>query len=225
MTPTAKAKVIAYFYLPLLILALVAFYGGGLSGSEPGIAVAELKTEINGMGEQSSKRGLVVIAEATSSEYIIPLAPNGAKVWSSLDENSTRGNKERIRLNQQELKLITPFIGESSPVTLVVEGDLGKEINIPGEKVSVDKWGLSSRRSTSLVYGVLIICSLSLGLGVAVGFPVKPEQHNTGQVGKEPGKKRVIERHAINPPARKARVRPRPKTNRKKIPRIDEQGQ
>lgn len=196
LSPTGKAKAMAYFYLPLLILLLVAYFGGGLS-TDSSIAVSELKTEMTGVGDQSSKRGLVVIADPTSlasSEYRIPLSPNGAKVWSSFDENAARRNKEKVEVNQDELTINTPFSGElTGPVTLVVEGVLGKEIYAPGETVPVDKWGLSSRRAASLVYGVLIICSLALGLGVAVGFPpVKPNEDDTSQVGKKPDEKRVV---------------------------------
>jgi hypothetical protein len=196
LDPTEKAKAVAYFYLPLLILLFVAYYGGGLS-TDSNIAVSELRTEITGSGDQSSKRGLVVVADPTSlapSEYRIPLAPNGAKIWSSFDESGARRNREKVGVNQDELKINTPFSGEmSAPVTLVVEGVLGKEIYAPGETVPVGKWGLASRRSASLVYGVLIICSLALGLGVAVGFPpVKPNEGDTSQVGKEPDEEQVI---------------------------------
>ena len=192
LTPVWKAKAIAYFYLPLLILSLVAYYGGGLS-TDSNIAVSELRTELTGGAVPSSKRGLVVIADPTSltsSEYKIPLAPNGAKVWISLDEQAAGRNKEKVGIDQAELNIKTPFIGATSgPVTLVVEGDLGKEIYAHGETVPVAKWGISSRRSASLLYGVLIICSLALGLGVASGFPpVNPDEDNAGQEGKEPDK-------------------------------------
>jgi len=196
LSPTEKAKAVAYFYLPLLILFLVACFGGGLS-ADSNIAVSELKTEMTGAGDQSSKLGLVVVADPTSltpSEYRIPLAPNGAKIWSSFDGDVARRNKDKVEVNQDELKINTPFSGEmSAPVTLVVEGVLGKEIYAPGETVPINKWGLASRRSASLVYGVLIICSLALGLGVAVGFPpVKPDENDTSQEGKEPDEKRVV---------------------------------
>lgn len=195
LSPAGKAKAMAYFYLPLLILLLVGYFGGGLS-NDSSIVVSELKTEMTGAGDQSSRRGLVVVADHTSlatSEYKIPLTPNGAKVWSSFDENAARRNKEKVGINQDELKINTPFSGESNPVTLVVEGNLGKEIYAPGETVPIDKWGMSSRRSASLLYGVLIICSLALGLGVAVGFPpVKPDERGTSQEGKEPDEQRVV---------------------------------
>lgn len=224
LSAVGKAKAIAFFYLPLLILLLVGYFGGGLS-TDSSIAVSELKTEMSGAGEQSSKRGLVVIADPTSltsSEYRISLASKEAKVWSSFDENAARRNKERVGIDQAELKITTPFSGESNPVTLVVEGDLGKEIYVPGETVPVDKWGLSSRRSSSLLYGVLIICSLALGLGVSMGFPpLEPDKDATSQVGKEPNEERVIKRDAVNSPTRKVRMRPRSKTKRKKIPGIE----
>lgn len=229
LSPVGKAQAIAYFYLPLLILLLVGTFGGGLS-TDSGITVSELKTEMTDAGDQSSKRGVVVIADPTSltpSQFVIPLAPNGAKVWSSLDADAAHLNKERVGVNQDELKITTPFLrGDNNPVTIVVEGDPGKEIYAPGETVPVDKLGLSSRRSGSLLYGVLIICSLALGLGLSVGFPpIEPDEDDSSQAGKEPNEKRVVERDAVDSPARKVRVRPRPKTNRKKIPRVKQDGQ
>ena len=192
LSPLGKAKAVAYFYLPLMILGLVAYYGGGLA-SDSSIAVAELRTELTGANEPSTKRGLVIIAEPNPNEYRIPLAPNGAKIWSSLDNKSANRNKEKLGLDQAELKVITPFSGESTPVTLVVEGELGKEMYLPGEKVSIDQWGMSSRRSASLVYGVLIICSLALGMGVAVGFPpVKSDDDHTSQIGEQPNEGQVV---------------------------------
>src|ERR1041385_2126679 len=128
LSPAARVKAIAHFYLPLLILFLVGYFGGGLS-TDASIAVSELKTEITKEGDQSPKRGLVVIADPTSltsSEYTIPLAPNGAKVWSSFDEAAARRNKKMVEIDQDELKITTPFSGENNPVTIVVEGDLGK---------------------------------------------------------------------------------------------------
>lgn len=225
LTPIARAKVIAYFYLPLLILGLVAYFGGGLS-TDAGIVVSELRTEIAATGDQTGKRGLVVIAEPNSSEYRIPVTSNGARIWSSLDEHAARRNKEKVGINQAELRIDTPLNGEGNPVTLVVEGDVGTEMYMPGETVPVNKWGLSSRRSGSLVYGVLIICALALGLGVAVGSPpVKPEKDDTNQVGKEPSENGVVKRHAVDPQASKVRMRPRSKAKRKKIPRITQDGQ
>jgi hypothetical protein len=182
LTETAKAKVIAYFYLPLLILGFVAYFGGGLS-TDAGIAISELRTEMTAAGDQSAKRGVVIIAEPNSSEYRIPVSSSNAKLWSSLDENAARRNKDKVGINQDELRIDTPFSGESNPVTFVVEGDVGIEMYMPGETVSVGKWGLSSRRSGSLIYGVLTICALALGLGAAVGFPpVKLHENDASQV-------------------------------------------
>lgn len=219
LTPIAKVKAIAYFYLPLLILGLVAYFGGGLS-TDAGIAVSELRTEIGANGDQTGKRGLIVIAEPNSSEYRIPIASNGARIWSSLDEKSAQRNQPKVGINKDELRIDTPLNGEGNPVTFVVEGDVGKEMYMPGETVPVNKWGMHSRRSGSLLYGVLAICSLALGLGAAVGFPVKPEKDDTNQVGKQPGENGVVKRHAVDSEAVKVRMRPRSKTKRKKIPRI-----
>jgi hypothetical protein len=182
LTATARAKVIAYFYLPLLILGFLAYFGGGLS-PDAGIAITELKTEVAAAGDQSDKRGIVVIAEPYSAKYRIPVASNNAKIWTSLDESSARRNKDNIGISQDELKIDTPLSGEGNPVMLVIEGDVGKEMYLPGETVSTSKWNLSSRRSGSLVYGVLTICSLALGLGAAVGFPtVKLHENNASEV-------------------------------------------
>src|SRR5689334_2899328 len=102
LTSIAKAKVIAYFYLPLMILGFLAYYGGGLS-TDAGVAISELKTEMLADGGQSEKRGIVVIAEPNPSEYRIPVSPNNAKVWTSLDEQSVRRNSEKLGITQDEL--------------------------------------------------------------------------------------------------------------------------
>jgi hypothetical protein len=182
LTATARAKVVAYFYLPLSILGFVAYFGGGLS-TDASIVISELRTEVAAAGDPSDKRGIVVIAEPNSSEYRIPVASNNAKIWTSLDGSAARRNKDKIGINQDELKIDTPLFGENNPVMVIVEGDVGKEMYLPGETVSISKWGLSSRRSGSLVYGVLTICSLALGLGAAAGFPtVKLHENNASEV-------------------------------------------
>lgn len=169
LSPTRKAKRVAHFYAPGFILSVVILYGFIDFGK--GVAISELKTEITAAGDASSKRGVVIIAESASSNYQIPLAQNSSKIWSSLDAETARRNVHigRLGLDVDGLYSITPFFDEKDPVTLVVEGDLGKDIKVAGETEPVEGWRLSSRRTSSLVPSVLINCFLALGIGAAAG--------------------------------------------------------
>lgn len=194
LSPTEKAKFLSHFLVPGLILGITIFFGGWVTiGYERGVAISELKTEISGTGATSIKRGVVVIAEPISSkfDYLIPVTSNTSTIWSSLDGDSAGENVEtyRLALNARLLHGNSPLITSvNEPVVLIVEGDLGTEIEIPGYgKESVENWRLSSRRSLSLVFGVMINCALALGIGVVTGSPsVNPNQDNARQIGAEP---------------------------------------
>src|SRR5205085_2898843 len=179
----------AYFLAPgmLLSVSISGLVGGGLSiDSETGITITELKTEIPGGGAPSARRGIVLIAEPVSKDFRIQLG-NASKIWSSLDTETAQLNTDRLALKGDELKVITPFIGVSEPVTLVVDGDLGKDIQVLGGTEPVEAWRLSSRRSSSLVSGVLAACFLALGMAVATGAPsVDRDKNNASQVGTKP---------------------------------------
>lgn len=197
LNPTQGAGLLAHLLMPALVLAVTIFFGGGVSiGFEKGVAIAELKTEINETGKTSTKRGVVVIAEPSSaqSSYIIPLARQGVAIWSSLDEKNTLANHQvrRVLLTAKGVYGENPLISEvNEPIALIVEGELGTHIEIPGNGLQpVSDWRLASRRSVYLVLGVLISCSIALGIGAVIGVPaVKPYDDDTSQIGTEPDKK------------------------------------
>lgn len=174
-SPDEIAKISAYFLAPLVVLGLsiVGFLGGDAADSDRPIAISELKTEITGRGELGAKRGIVVIAEPVSSEYRIQLGPGATRIWSSLDEEAARANSDRLVLAGGGLNGKTPLLGVSSPVTLVVDGDLGNDVQILGGTESVEDWRLSSRRASSLVSSVLAACFFAFGvsLTLATGAP------------------------------------------------------
>lgn len=191
LSPTRMAKLAAYFLAPGLILsaALSGVVGGWLSiDFEKPITISELKSEIPAGGEPTEKRGIVLIAEPASKDFRVQLK-HVSKIWSSLDSETARSNNDRLSLSGEELKVITPFVGVNEPVALVVDGELGKDIQVPGGTESVEDWRLSSRRSNSLVSGVLAVCFLMLGMAVPIGTaPVDRDQNNAGQIGTEPDK-------------------------------------
>src|SRR5438270_2355768 len=113
----------------LFALALVFAWGAlGVTGSkfsiesERAATISELKTEIIGNAIKP-KRGIAVIIEPISSDFQIPIK-NASSIWSSLDESTVRANADRVALDNDGLKNITPFRGINSPVAIVVEGDL-----------------------------------------------------------------------------------------------------
>lgn len=198
LSPTQKAKILSHILVPALILATTAVSGGWITiGYERGVAISELKTEISGSGGTASTRqGVVVIVEPISSklDYLIPVTSNTATIWSSLDKDAALENVEtyRLGLNERRLHANNPLITSvNEPIVFVVEGNLGNEIEIPGyNNEPVEYWRLSSRRSLSLVFGVMINCTLALGIGVVTGSPsINFNKNGAGQIGTEPDEK------------------------------------
>jgi hypothetical protein len=164
------AKISAHFLAPLVVLGLsiIGFFGGGAADLDRPIAISELKTEITGKSDPSPKRGIVIISEPGSAEYRIPLGPGASKIWSSLDEEAARANVDRLVLSAGGLNAKSPFIGVDGPVAVVVDGDLGKEVQVLGGREATDDWRLSSRRSTSLVSSVLGACFFAFGVSLTL---------------------------------------------------------
>lgn len=180
------AEFSAYLLVPFIILSwsFSGFFGGEAISLERPITISELKTEITGGGAPAPKRGVVLIAEPVSAEYRIPLGTGAFKIWSSLDEEAAHANADRLVLDGSGLKGRMPFLGVNGPVTLVVEGDLGKDIQVPGGTESVEDWRLASRRSSSLVSTVLAACFFAFGVSAAQATagapPVSSEKNGTG---------------------------------------------
>jgi hypothetical protein len=192
LTPTEKARVVAYILMPTLILliSIWAVSNGWLGiDLERAFAISELKTVSAGGGISSSKRGVVVIAEPVQSDYRIPLTHNNTEIWSSLTEQDVQSNNDSLTLNSDELRVVTSFYGVSEPVAIVLDGELGKEIKFRGPAESIEDWRLSSRRNVSLAFWPLAACFLAYGIAVARGAPVVDRDKNdASQIGAEPDK-------------------------------------
>lgn len=182
LTPAGRAKFAAYWIAPgfILISTLAGMFGNPLAlDSARPIAVAELKTTISTTSGVEPKRGFAIIVEPVPSELRIQFAPSPSYVWSSLDEGSARANSSRIILDKDGgLYARSPFFGASDPVTFVVEGQLGP-VHIPGGQEKVSDLALRSRRSSSLMTGVLIACIFAFGMASSSGLPLPNKKKNT----------------------------------------------
>lgn len=178
------ANICAHFLAPAVVLGMsvIGFFGGGAADLDRPIAISELRTEIVGKGEPSPKRGIVIIAEPGSAEYRIPLGPGASRIWSSLDEEAARANADRLSLNGGGLNGKSPFIGVSGPVAVVVDGDLGKSVQVLGGTEATDDWRLSARRSSSLVSSVLGACFFAFGVSITLATTRSTERDNSTPV-------------------------------------------
>jgi hypothetical protein len=165
------AEYSAYLLVPFIILGwtLWGFLGGEAITLERPFTISELKTEIDADNNATPKKGVVVVAEPGSSEYQyrIPLTAGTSKVWSSLDEHDAEGNTDRFVFDGGGMKGKTPFIGVNVPVTIVIEGEIGKNIEILGDKEPAENWQAASRRSNALISTVLAACFFAFGVSAA----------------------------------------------------------
>ncbi len=145
-----------------------------------------MKTEIIRNGDPAPKHGIVIISEPGSAEYRIPLGPNASRIWSSLDEEAARANGDRLVLNGGGLNGKSPFIGVNGPVAVVVDGDLGKEVQVLGGTETTDDWRLSSVRSRSLVSSVLGACFFAFGVSLTLAT-AKPVAHRDKKATSQEG--------------------------------------
>jgi hypothetical protein len=172
--PEDAAKISAYLLAPglVLIMTISGVHGRPLAiGWEKPITITDLRTELAGNGDVRSKKGVALIVEPVESEYRIPLEGGSSTIWSSLDEQTIRANRDRLALDQGGLKGKTPFLGTSDPVAIVIEGDLGGDIQIPGGTERLEEWRLPSRRSVSIVASVMLACVFAFGISLATGLP------------------------------------------------------
>lgn len=174
--PSEIARIAAHLLAPGLVLGLAisGVYTTGLAIDlgRP-VAIAELKSEITANGDVASKPGIALIVEPVAGEYRIPFGSNPGKIWiwSSLDPDAARANADRLVLSEGGLRGRAPFVGVTEPVTIVVEGDLGKELHVPGGRSSIDDWRLPSRRSISIVSSALLACVFAFGMSLVTGLP------------------------------------------------------
>jgi hypothetical protein len=173
-SPAAMARIAAFLLAPGLILGSVV--SGVLGGSfgvelERPITISKLRTEISANGSTVSKPGFALIVEPITSEYRVQIQSATSEIWSSLDEQTAQANRERLTLDASGVTGKGPFLGVNEPVTVVVEGQIGEEILIPGGAVKTDNWQLPSRRSDSIVSSALLACVFAFGMSLATGLP------------------------------------------------------
>lgn len=173
--PASIARITAFLVVPGAIIISV---GAGLFGDSliwdfgRPLTISQLKTEIPSNGNPIPKPGTALIFEpASPEEYHVPLQSVPQHLWSSLDERAAYANRNHLKVEGKELTGAVPFVGVSEPVTVVVEGEVDKEIFVLGGKTKADDWQLPSRRSESLVAGVLLACAFAFGMSLARGFP------------------------------------------------------
>ena len=128
--PAAIARISAYFLAPGLILGSVV--SGVLRGSlgldlERPITISQLRTEFSANGDPVPKVGFAVIVEPVPSEYRIELQSATSHLWSSLDEQAAKANRDRLTLDESGISGRGPLLGVSDPVLVVVEGKPGRQ--------------------------------------------------------------------------------------------------
>jgi hypothetical protein len=168
------AKLSAYIFAPAFVLlsTVLGIHGRPLAiGLERPVAISELKTELNAAGVTTARKGVALIVEPVESEYRIPLRGGSARIWSSLDASAISANSNRLSVNAEGISGKSPLLGVNGPVAVVVEGDLGHEIQVPGGFEQIENWQLPSRRSLSIVSSVLLACVFAFGMSLATGLP------------------------------------------------------
>lgn len=184
------ARVAAFFLAPALIVILAAgkLPGFGLDLAKP-VAVTHLMTEVDSQGRVTPRSGVVLTIEPVDSEYSLPV--NGAaRMWLSLGHDIVLANAERLVLTERGLNGRSPLIGVSEPVLVVVEGQVGKDILVPGGVERLEDWRIQSRRSLSLLSNTLVACVFAFGMALATGLPsLESQKHTAGKVGALPDEK------------------------------------
>lgn len=174
LSPDNFAKFTAYWLAPGFILAftITGVVGGNFAiETTPPIMVSELRTELSSTGAATHKPGFVVVIEPVASDFRFQLPTSLSRIWSSLNDKASRANKDRLVLDGSGLISKAPFRNVGGPVTVVVEGQLNPEIQIPGGVEKVDDVILRSRRSVSLVTSILLVCVFAFGMSSVTGLP------------------------------------------------------
>ena len=170
-----RAKIAAHLLAPALVMAIaisgvyslsVGFDFGGA------ITVAELRTQVDTGGRIIRRPGLALIVEPTETEYRVPLK-TPSSVRTSLDEQTTRMNDDRLVLTQTEFRGQSPLVGVSTPVALVIDGESAGDIWVPGGKLSLGNRRIEPRRSIAFISFVLLVCFFAFGMSFAVVFPLR----------------------------------------------------
>jgi hypothetical protein len=176
------ARIVAHILAPAFVLGLTLLGSGevlSLDSPRP-ISISKLRTEISQKRDSKSRPGIAIIVEPVTSEYRIPLSGSASTIWSSLDEEEARANYDHLVLDAGGLNGRAPLVGVNEPVMVVLEGNPGEEVQIPGGREKIDDWRLASRKSLSLVSGVLLSCVFAFGISLAKGFPSADRNEDAG---------------------------------------------
>lgn len=180
LTPAQAARASAYWLAPgaILLFTMSGVFGGYFSSEVAlPIAVSELRTEIVTGGTVVGRPGVALIVEPSASEFRVFVGSPLTSVWSSLDQARARDNKSRLTIEGNSIVAKTPFLGVGEPVTIIAEGPIGREVQVPGGVEKIDDLILRSKRSVTALAGVLLVCMFAFGMSTASGLPsVDPEK-------------------------------------------------
>jgi len=184
-----RAKVAAHLLAPALVMGIAISGVYSLSvGFDFGsaITVAELRTQVDTAGHIVQRPGLALIVEPTETEYRVPLKTSSS-IRTSLDEQTTRINDDRLVLTQTEFRGQSPLVGVSAPVTVVIDGESQGDIWVPGGKFSLANRRIEPRRAIAFVSIVLLVCIFAFGMSFATVFPLKLSVNDTtAELGTDP---------------------------------------
>lgn len=179
-----SSRLCAYVLAPMIVggVALAQSDGGLLSGDEGRpFSIATLGTEITSSGQIHKTKGAAILIEPATASYRIPLLSNVSRILTSLNEEQATANKDRLRFDGVSLSTTSPLLDTTSAVTVVVNGAIASEIEMPGGSAKASEFAQEPQRASSYVSYVLLSCAFAFGLSIATGFaPVAhaPVRHN-----------------------------------------------
>jgi hypothetical protein len=172
--PASIAKLSAYFLAPALVLGLtLPGTSNSLLDLGPGqaISIAPLRSELLANGVTRAKPGLAIMLQPSEAEYEILLSTPPSRIWSSLDPITASANQTRLTLERHGVRAKSPLLGVSDPVTLIVEGATGPNVQVPGGVERLEDLFQQSSRSLSVLSGVLLACIFAFGMSAALSIP------------------------------------------------------
>lgn len=180
------ARMCAYFLAPAAVLSL-AMLGGPQGGSvfdlTGPMTISELRSEMSLSGTSAIKNGVALLLEPTTAESRILVGSQTGRIWTSLDLEALNANRDRLAYSIDAFSVRTPFIGVNRPVAVIIEGTLGKEVQVPGGASSIDDWRLAPRRAVSIMSSVLIACAFAFGIALTAGTPaVAPHEETRAEI-------------------------------------------
>ena len=174
LTPAQKARVAAHWIVPsaILLFTTTGVIGGYfVSDTAIPVVASDLKTEILQDGTISSKPGIVLLVEPAKADFRIVVNPPPTRLWSSFDSEAARENRTQLSIDGKTVVIKAPFSGVGEPVAIVAEGAIARTIHVPGGTETIDDLLIRSKRSVTLVAGVLLVCMFAFGMSSVSGMP------------------------------------------------------